>query len=223
MKAMFEEATRCPDCQSDQIYVMQDTDGGICVVCKAILTGPVKGGISYAEYARIKGILKADPETINDLDRKAEAAEKAKEDVAKLKADMERLNKSAVMPIRVATPIRTMEAPKVPKIVMPSPKDWPLKPKEEPKKEKGPSIFKKAKDWLMTQVERKPEPEPVTPTKEVGLPKIGEQWSIGPCKHCSLDKKYVGRVRNSKASKTCERFLVLENGYYGCFFCAKKS
>jgi hypothetical protein len=231
MSIMFEEATRCPDCQSDRIYVLQDTDGGICLVCKAILSGPIKGGISYAVYAMENGILE-EPETANDLDRKAIQAEEAKAAAAKIKEDLAMARGLAVIGRGLASMGRTAETPRIP---MPEPKKEVLKKeeprKEEPKKEKGPSIFQKAKSWLMAQGEKiktaSEKPATVTATaakdpKEVGLPKVGEAWSIGPCKTCRLTSRQSGKVKYAKAIGNSDHFIVLENSYYGCFFCSKK-
>lgn len=216
-KAMFEEATRCPECFSDKIYVFQDSEGGLCTKCKCLLTGPIKGGISKAELMRLRGELPTE-ETVNERDRKAEEAEKAKQDVAKLKEDMARLNKSQVM-----FPVK--DAPKTPKI-------------------EGPSIIEKAKAWLFNPdkpkaagaVAPKASPPPAAPppvvkaqpVKETGLPMPGEAWSIGKCDKCRLDKRYIGNVTRSKASGTSSRFIELQETYsganlFGCFFCAKKS
>lgn len=216
-KAMFEEATRCPECYSDRIYVFQDSDGGLCTKCKCLLTGQIKGGISKAELMRLRGEIPTE-ETVNEKDRKAEEAEKAKQDVAKLKEDMARLNKSQIMP-----PMK--DAPKTPKI-------------------EGPSIIEKAKAWLFNPdkpkaagaVAPKASPPPAAsppvvkapPVKETGLPMPGEAWSIGKCDKCRLDKRCTGKVTRSKASGTSSRFIELQDAYsganlFGCFFCAKKS
>jgi hypothetical protein len=216
-KAMFEEATRCPECYSDKIYVFQDSDGGLCTKCKCLLTGQIKGGISKAELMRLRGEIPTE-DTVNEKDRKAEEAEKAKQDVAKLKEDMARLNKSQIM-----SPVK--DAPKTPKI-------------------EGPSIIEKAKAWLFNPdkpkaagaVAPKASPPPAAPptppivkappVKETGLPMPGEAWSVGKCSPCRLDGRYTGKVLRSKASRTSERFLEITTStgtVYGCFFCAKKS
>lgn len=228
MKTIFEEATRCPDCLSEAIYVFQDLEGGLCTKCYCILTGQIKGGISKAELMRLRGEIPTE-ETINEKDRKAEEAEKAKQDVAKLREDMARLNKSQVMP-----PVK--DAPKTPKV-------------------EGPSIIEKAKAFLfggdkgkatMPQaapppprltpdkvLQRRPDPPPpevktAKSVKETGLPMPGEAWSIGKCDKCVLPRRYLGRVVRSKASGTSSRFIEVSDGatgtvLYGCFFCAKKA
>jgi hypothetical protein len=220
-KAMFEEATRCPDCNSDAIYVFQDSDGGLCTKCKAILTGIIKGGLSKMEVMRLRGDLKgvAAEATLNDRDRKAEAAAQVNADVAKLKQDVAGLGKSQAMP---------------------SVKDTPKTPQRETVK--GPSVIEKAKAWLFKGDKDKaaeppkaaPPPPPAVKKaelppppklepKETGLPCIGDRWSVGPCAKCGLSSKRAGFVSRSKTAGTSTRFIELADGSYGCFFCSKKA
>ncbi len=230
-KKVFEEATRCPECFSDKIYVFQDTDGGMCLKCKAMVSGIIRGGLSKMEVMRLRGDLKgAEAEKIqNEVDKKEEAeaaksaaAARASEDVAKLKRDVAGLGKSQIMPA-----------------VMPN-----VPQREVIKKEPGPSMMDKAKAWLFKKDDGKaatppppppkaappPPPPPVAVVKapepmakkETGLPMPGERWTVGPCTTCRLTRKDSGIVRQSKAAGTTTKFLVLDNGYFGCFFCAKK-
>jgi hypothetical protein len=233
-KAIFEESTRCPDCNSDKIYVFQDSDGGLCIQCKAMLTGIIKGGLSKMEVMRLRGDIKGAEaqQTQNDIDKKADAAVKASEDVAKLKKDMAALGslgKSQSMPV-------VKEAPKTP----------------QRETVKGPSVIEKAKAFLFGGDKGKatgpqaapPPPAPAPPPimvrkadppppvaapvavpdkKETGLPGYGQRWTVGPCGPCGIRNKTVGTVVRSKSTGTSRYFLELDNGYHGCFFCAKKS
>ena len=233
-KKVFEEATRCPECFSDKIYVFQDTEGGMCLKCKAMVSGIIRGGLSKMEVMRLRGDLKgAEQEKIqNEIDKKEEAdaaksaaAARASEDVAKLKRDVAGLGKSQIMPV---------VAPNVPQ-------------REVVKKESGPSLVDKAKAWLFKKDDGKPKtapppppkaapppppppvavvkaPEPPPPgKKETGLPMPGERWTVGPCSPCRLTSKMTGTVNRSKAAGTTSYFVQLDSGYHGCFFCAKKA
>lgn len=216
----FEEATRCQECLSDRIYAYQDTDGGMCLACGVQVTERIiKGGISYIETTLQQKLVDSDWVkgkkkilVANELDKQEEQKEKIAKDVAKLKTDIGALNKSSV----TLPPIK--EAPK------------------------GPSMAQKAKDWLLglgkakepaKPTEKPKKPEMVTTTtspdngSEVGLPKVGERWFIGPCRQCGINRKLGGTVVASKATRTSSRFIEVSvdgegTRWYGCFFCAKK-
>lgn len=68
-KINFNLITRCPECNSDKIYVFQDSDGGLCLKCKYIIDGHINGGLTSVEIRRMRGLLPTE-ETVNDRDRK---------------------------------------------------------------------------------------------------------------------------------------------------------
>ena len=54
------EVTRCTECFSDRIYAFQDAEGGMCLACKLLISGPIRGGIGKHELMRLRGELPAE-------------------------------------------------------------------------------------------------------------------------------------------------------------------
>jgi len=212
-KSIFEEATRCNACLSEEIYPFQDTDGGVCLKCKAVLPGPIKGGMDYSSFRRKVG-LAPELEVINEKDEienPGDAARKLKEDFFKMASG------TPATPSRTgAVSIRIPAAPTAP---------------ERPK---GPTLAQRAKKWLsgLTEAAKKPEvrdavlfvPQPSKAPEPpvLGLPKPGEMWSIGPCQRCNLPDKKTGKLVGAKILGTSAAFVKIEFDYTGCFFCSKK-
>lgn len=217
----FEEATRCPDCNSDQIYVLQDDGSGMCWKCKALISGPIVGGFGYLEARRLRGLV-PDEKSLNDRD-KEEAAH-------------EEVRKSVNEALRIARP----------DTVKPATGGAGAPPVAPP----GPSLGSRVKGFFGAVKEKlTPKPKPATPTQArlkappsepfaprpeppkavpAGMPQMGQQWSVGPCTTCRLSEKIVGTVVKTKATGTSTRFVEIHSpkkgsGYYGCFFCAKEA
>ena len=223
------EVTRCAECLSDQIYVLQEDGSGICWKCKAMIAGPIIGGFGYHEYLRLAGIVKTE-ETINSKDRAEVLREEVKRVVKMVSAPkaMEADIEAAKRAIGLSA---ASEKPKPPPI--------PSAPSGPGLGAKIGKIFGKMADKVLDKLSAPPAPKavavptpgakapapvPVAAPVKTGsmVPNRGETWSVGPCKMCRLDRQVSGVVHGTKAAGTARTFVMLTSGNYGCFLCSRR-
>lgn len=216
------EVTRCAECSSDEIYSFEDSDGGMCIKCKLLITGPIRGGISKLEMRRRRGETVIHDEPVPPKEIVSEPLPKSIQAII-----------DARKPINSVVQMLEKSSTKIAKVV-------------EVEKPKGPGLIRKAVGFFrelqkeIKDTAPKPEaPKPamvnVTVSAPVAapytldvrgfVPIVGETWTLNKCIVCKRQKPFTGQV--FPATGYPRKYIwVRASGYgeqFGCFLCAKKS
>lgn len=245
--------TLCPECMSDMTYQLIDGDG-FCRACGAMIPEVPHPGISHMAIQIMKGRFPRSLKILNEEDRKETAEEKARQDRLRREAASRSVDVTSILKeiekgppkerqkVHVKSPEITTETYKCGACNETFENEKALDKhlesvhgkKETVKKPRG-NGWSKAKKWFGGILEAVAEYnegkkigsldiKPKVKTIKVCTPKVGEEWSVGPCKMCGLGKAVTGTVLPKEGKK----FVVLQpasggNRYFGCVLCAKKA
>ena len=228
------ETTRCPECLSDQIYAFQDSDGGVCYKCSAIVRGIVSGGMSIYEVRRLRGELLDNDRPVNEEDKAATVREKIKESVNDVRKEVQSVKDevAALVKKKDAAPEQSVKAPGLlDRIVGAFSKK---KEAEEPLPHPTPAKTETPPDPRgQRPIAARPEPVKAGSPKPVmkaadnpsHSPRVGSWWKVGPCLSCGTTATYTGKATRDRYANGKRRFVVIETTlgkqYYGCFLCGK--